>query len=191
MNLLSKILRLFSRKLAALFSLLRVVRLRLLYPGITIDFTTHIEKNCSIVCIKGGRLVISRSHISYGTSIVADERSFLSIDGTFIGRNCVITAKEKVIIHPQCLIAEMVVIRDQDHHIEFKNGHSQREAFKTAPIEIGEHVWVAAKATILKGVQIGQYSVIAASAVVTKSVPSHQVWGGIPATFIKEITRSD
>ena len=191
MNFFSKTLRFFSRKMAQLFSFLRVVNLRLLYPGITIDFTSHIEKNCSIVCVKGGRLIIRHSHISFGTSIVADEGSYLSIDRAFIGRNCVITAKEKVIINNQCLIAEMVVIRDQDHNTDVLHRNSQREEFKTAPVEIGEKVWVAAKATILKGVQILQFSVIAASAVVTKSIPPNQIWGGIPASFIKEITRTD
>ena len=182
------ILRLFSGKITALFSFFRVVRLRLLYPGITVDFATHIEKSCSIVCIKGGRLLIRQSHISFGTSIVADTGSYVSVESAFIGRNCVITAKEKVIIHRQCLVAEMVVIRDQDHRTGLQDGNSQRETFNTAPIEIEEHVWVAAKATILKGVHIGQYSVVAASAVVTKDIPPRQIWGGIPAQFIKEIT---
>jgi carbonic anhydrase/acetyltransferase-like protein (isoleucine patch superfamily) len=78
-----------------------------LYDGITIDFQTTVEKNCSIVCVKGGELIIIASKISSGTQIIADENSVLSIENSFIGRNCVITAKEKITIKKNCLIAEI------------------------------------------------------------------------------------
>ena len=191
MNFISKISRFILRKFHSVFYSLRIIKLKLLYPGITIDFKTRIESNCSIVCIKGGKLTISNSKISFGTNIIADTGGTLIIDESFIGRNCVITAKEKVIINKNCLIAEMVVIRDQNHITEVLNGENKREDFRTAPIEIGENVWIAAKATVLKGVRIGKFSVIAASAVVTKSVPPFQVWGGIPAKFIKDIATND
>ena len=158
--------------------------MKLLYPGIQLDFKTVIEKNCSIVCIKGGNLVISNSKISYGTSIVADAGSTLEIYQSFVGRNCVITSKDKVIINKNCLIAEMVVIRDQDHIID---GDSDlfTQKFQHAPVILDENVWVASKATILKGVTIGKNAVVAASAVVTSHIPPYEIWGGIPAKFIK------
>jgi acetyltransferase-like isoleucine patch superfamily enzyme len=150
-----------------------------------------IEKNCSIVCIKGGDLTILKSHISSGTNIIADTGSTLSINNSFIGRNCVITAKRKVIINKNCLIAEMVVIRDQDHIVNTGHESKTREDFSIAPIEIMENVWIASKATILKGVSIGDHSVVAASAVVTKNIPPRETWGGIPARFIKKIPSSE
>jgi acetyltransferase-like isoleucine patch superfamily enzyme len=93
--------------------------------------------------------------------------------------------------HQLCLIAEMVVIRDQDHKpgiINYKNG---KEEFITGPIEIEENVWIASKATILKGVHIGKSSVIAASSVVKKNIPASEIWGGIPAQFIKKEITTD
>ncbi len=187
MTFISKISRFILRQFHSVFYFLRIIKLKLLYPGITIDFKTRVESNCSILCIKGGKLIISNSKISFGTNIIADHGGILVIDQSFIGRNCVITAKEKVIINKNCLVAEMVVIRDQDHVTAILNGEHKREEFETAPVEIEENVWIAAKASILKGVQIGKFSVIAASAVVTRSVPPFQVWGGIPAKFIKEV----
>ena len=62
------------------------------------------------------------------------------------------------------------------------------ETTQTLKIEIEEGVWLASKSTVLKGVSIGKFSVIAASAVLTQSVPDFEVWGGIPAKFIKKIT---
>lgn len=187
MNLISKIFRFLFKQLNLLFSFLRILKLKLLYPGITIDFKSRVEKNCSIVCVRGGKLLISNSHISFGTQIIADEKGVLSIYNSFIGRNCVITSKEKVVINKNCLIAEMVVIRDQDHVANIFAENKTRDDFTIAPIEIKENVWIASKATVLKGVTIGEYSIIAASAVVINDIPSYEIWGGIPAKFIKKI----
>ena len=190
MNLLSKILRYLLNNSKLFLSFLHVLKLKFLYPGLTIDFKTKIENNCSIICIKGGRLTILNSHISAGTQIIADEKSVLEIHNSFIGRNCVITSKKEIIINNDCLIAEMVVIRDQDHIVDIFAENSSRENFNVAPIEIKEHVWIASKATVLKGVTIGKYSVVAASAVVIKEIPPFEVWGGIPAKFIKRMKPS-
>jgi len=191
MNFISKIFRFLFRQLGSLCSFARILKLKLLYPGITIDFKSKIENNCSIACIKGGNLTILKSHISAGTNIIADTGSVLSIYNSFVGRNCVITAKEKVIINKNCLIAEMVVIRDQDHKVDIDTDSKTREDFSIAAIDIKENVWIASKATVLKGVSIGKHSVVAASAVVTKEIPHYEIWGGIPAKFIKKIKSSE
>jgi hypothetical protein len=98
MSLISALLRLILRKLQSIFYVLRIIKLKLLFPGITIDFRSKIESHCSIICIKGGKLNILNTKISFGTKIVADTGSNLSINNTFIGRNCVITSKEKITI---------------------------------------------------------------------------------------------
>lgn len=56
----------------------------------------------------------------------------------------------------------------------------------TAPIKIGNGVWVGAEAYIGPGVTIGEGAVIAARSVVVKDVPAWTVVGGNPAKFIKE-----
>ena len=57
---------------------------------------------------------------------------------------------------------------------------------KTAPIKIGNGVWIGAEAYIGPGVTIGNGAVIAARAVVVKDVSAWTVVGGNPAKFIKE-----
>lgn len=54
------------------------------------------------------------------------------------------------------------------------------------PIKIGDHVWVGAGATVLKGVEIGDGAVVAAGAVVTKNVSPFSVVAGVPAKQIGE-----
>ncbi len=71
----------------------------------------------------------------------------------------------------------MVVIRDQYHSMIINNSNRETQNFNVAPIEIKENVWIASKATVLKGVTIAKNSIIAASAVVTKEVPPFEVWG--------------
>lgn len=54
------------------------------------------------------------------------------------------------------------------------------------PITIGHHVWIGTGATVLQGVNIGEGAVVAAGAVVTKDIPSYEIWGGVPAKFIRK-----
>lgn len=56
----------------------------------------------------------------------------------------------------------------------------------TAPIVIGNGVWIGAEAYVGPGVTIGDGAVIAARDVVVKDVPAWSVVGGNPAKFIKE-----
>lgn len=58
------------------------------------------------------------------------------------------------------------------------------------PIVIEDDVFIGTNCTIGKGITIGAHSIIAAGSVVTKSVPSNEVWGGNPATFIKKLDLS-
>lgn len=54
------------------------------------------------------------------------------------------------------------------------------------PIRIGHHCWIGTGAIVLQGVTIGDGAVVAAGAVVSKDIPSGEVWGGIPAKFIRK-----
>lgn len=56
---------------------------------------------------------------------------------------------------------------------------------------VGEYVVLFSNAVILPGVTIGDGAIVAAGAVVTCDIPAFEVWGGVPARFIKrrEVTR--
>lgn len=56
---------------------------------------------------------------------------------------------------------------------------------RTAPVTIGNDVWIGMRSIIMPGVNIGDGSVIGAGAVVTKDVPAYAIVGGVPAKVIK------
>uniref|UniRef100_UPI0035CBD425 acyltransferase n=1 Tax=uncultured Sphingomonas sp. TaxID=158754 RepID=UPI0035CBD425 len=57
------------------------------------------------------------------------------------------------------------------------------------PITIENGCWIGANATVLPGVQIAQGCVIAAGSIVTRDTDPHGIYGGVPASRIKDLLR--
>ena len=113
------------------------------------------------------------------------EQNLINIGSrTFIGRCCEINCSSTVSIGNDCLIASNTSIVDVAHEI-LPAGQLLNSTCFDRPIIIEDDVWIGTHCVILNGVTIGKGSVIAAGAVVTKSVPSYEIWGGVPARFIK------
>ena len=72
-------------------------------------------------------------------------------------------------------------------------GPSRRWAqpFTTAPIVIGDGVWIGAGVTILPGVTIGDGCVVAAGAVVTKDCLPHGLYFGNPARRLQDLSMEE
>lgn len=98
-----------------------------------------------------------------------------------IGRRCSIGDRteihcgDSVTIGDEVAIAWDCNILDRDYHAT--DGGIE----KTAPVHIGNRVWIGCRAIILKGVAIGDNAVIAAGSVVTKNVSSNTLVAGNPA----------
>ncbi len=60
---------------------------------------------------------------------------------------------------------------------------------KTAPVRIGDYVFVGTRSIICKGVTIGDRAIIAAGSVVVKDVSAGEIWGGNPAKFLKKLIK--
>lgn len=65
------------------------------------------------------------------------------------------------------------------------------ELSESAPIIIGDCVWIGAGCTILKGVTIGDGSIVARNSVVTKDVPAYTIVAGNPARPVKTLEKPD
>jgi acetyltransferase-like isoleucine patch superfamily enzyme len=140
-------------------------------------------KQCALKMSKNSTLIINGFvHAGPGVAIAIYDNAVLEL-----GNNVSINADSKLIcckhikIGDGSAISWDVEIRDSDCHSILA------EDFEVSkPIEIGGHVWIGSRATILKGVRIGSGAVIATGSVVTKDVPENCLVAGVPARIIKE-----
>ena len=102
-------------------------------------------------------------------------------DFVCVGPRAEIYCKGKVSIGSQVIVSQDSYICTASHDIS-----SPMMNLLTKPIKIGSNVWIAAKATLLPGVEVGEGAVVGACAVVAKNVPAWSVVVGNPARVVKQ-----
>lgn len=119
-----------------------------------------LKNGCYIEIIRGGRLTIHNGAANVGLTIMCSQEITIG-EGVRIGRN--------------------VSIRDWNgpHVIVSPSYHN------SAPVHIGNRVWLCTGCSIMPGVSIGEGSVIGANSVVTRNIPPHSLAVGSPAKVIK------
>ncbi len=60
-------------------------------------------------------------------------------------------------------------------------------ALSLEPIRVGAGCWLAARVTVLPGVEIGPGSIIAAGALVNKNIPANVLAAGVPAKALRNL----
>lgn len=108
-----------------------------------------------------------------------------------MGKNCWCTgghysASKRISVGEHTLIGKGVTILDSDLH-QVDN----LSEVKTAPVNIGSHVWITSYVTILKGVTIGDHCIISTGSIVNQDVPDHSLVAGAPARVIQKISDRD
>lgn len=98
----------------------------------------------------------------------------------------VIVCEQRVSIGERVWMGANSTILDTDFH-PLDPQHRQRAPLdgKTAPVTIGDDVFIGMNALILKGVTVGAGAVIGAGAVVTHDVPAGAVVAGNPARVVR------
>lgn len=102
----------------------------------------------------------------------------------------VICAARSVRIGARCLIGADVMIFDTDFHNHEAAGRRYsmpRWSEISAPVSIGNDVFIGTRSIISKGVSIGDGAIIAAGSVVTSAVPANAIYGGVPARQIGQV----
>lgn len=122
--------------------------------------------------------------VDYGCNITLGANSLINM-------NCTLLDTGKITIGENTLIAPDVKIYTAVHLIEagerIYTDESGKTAIRTqtAPVVIGNNVWIGGGAIILPGVTIGDNTVIGAGSVVTKSIPANAVACGNPCAVKK------
>jgi acetyltransferase-like isoleucine patch superfamily enzyme len=104
-------------------------------------------------------------------------------NNVFIGYGSEFNIRVGIEIGNDCLIASGSKFIDHDHGID-KNELMRKQHGPESSIKIADDVWIGCNVTVLKGVEIGKGAVVGANAVVTKSIPSYEIWAGVPAKKI-------
>ena len=147
--------------------------------------------------------VVFGDHVSVysGCSFAVQKDGKCTVGDFTLLNGAIVMAEELIEIGSHCLISWGVGIADSDFHplepaqrlvdsralAPFFKDRPPRPKLRTAPVKIGDNVWIGMNAVILKGVTIGDNSVVAAGAVVTKSVPANTIVAGNPAVEVKKL----
>lgn len=102
-------------------------------------------------------------------------------EDTIIGDHVFLDGRASLKIGNHVDIASDVMIYNSEHDI-----NSEDFQAVTAPVEIGDYVFIGPRAIILPGVKIGKGAIVAAGAVITKDVTDFTIVGGVPAEVIGE-----
>ena len=137
----------------------------------------RLDKDSTFICEGDFKLF-------QGASIYVAPGAKLVLHGgwSFLNTNSTLNCFHHIEIGKGCSISDNVCIADSDSH--YIVGQKDKS---TAPIIIGDHVWIGKNVIVLKGVTVGDGAVVGAGAVVTKDVPSNTVVAGNPAKPIKTI----
>lgn len=126
-------------------------------------------------------------YVDYGDNIYIGNNTEINMNCTFlddnkiiIGKNCLIAPNVQIYtaFHPKNVTERLGEIK-QDGTFEFCKTY-------TAPVIIGDNVWIGGGVIILPGVTIGNNVVIGAGSVVTKNIPDNKIAYGNPCRVIKE-----
>jgi maltose O-acetyltransferase len=128
------------------------------YGRVLIEGGTGILVSDRVVFLKG--MLPTELRCAPGAEIVIGTR-------TLFNYGVSIVSERAIRIGSRCRIGSLVQIRDDDGR-------------RTAPVVIGDDVWLAHGALIEPGVTVGDGSVVAAGAVVTVSVPPRMLAFGNP-----------
>ncbi|CZF80173.1 acyltransferase [Grimontia marina] len=103
-----------------------------------------------------------------------------------VGEGCYLSSRERgtsLVIGERCMLSRNVKMMTSDGHDILMDTLRVNQA---KSIKIGDHVWLADCAVILKGCSIGDDSVVGINSVVTKNIPGKCIAAGNPARVIKD-----
>lgn len=140
--------------------------------------------------------MLEKFQLGEGTKLERDVSVWLSCDAgsdprlemgrqVYIGRNSYIGAFQAISIGDQVMIGAYSYITSANHKFTDRNVPIMSQGYTGDPITISSGAWLGTHVVVLPGVTIGVGAIVAAGSVVNKDIPPYEIWGGVPARFIK------
>ncbi len=123
-----------------------------------------------------GKIVIKgKATFSRGIQLIVGSKGCLEIGSDFrCNANCIINVGNQISFGNDCLLSWNIMILDGDgHKIYFIDDSSMK--MKKKQISVGNHVWICANSTILKGATIADNSIVAAGTTVSKELSQKNI----------------
>lgn len=145
-----------------------------------VQWPGRFHRESHLVLRRGGTLHVEGDFSIYsGATVTIGEGAQLSLGSGYINGDASLSCFVDVRIGDGVAIGpELMLIDDDRHQLSGTRGTA-------GAISIGNHAWLGSRVTVLKGVTIGDGAVVAAGSVVTKDVHADELWGGVPARFIR------
>jgi acetyltransferase-like isoleucine patch superfamily enzyme len=166
----------FSLYIRSFFAALHILAARLFNPrGIHSSPIQDISISTRLTTSGGGKLFLKK-HIHTRRNVVLEaDGGIIEIgEGCFFNNGCMVVAKERVTVGKNTSFGPNVMLYDHDHDI-----HSEKEihdsGYVTAPIVIGDNVWVGANSVILRGSVLGKGCVVGAGSLIRGIHPPNSV----------------
>ncbi len=126
-------------------------------------------------------------YVDYGENIYFGNNCEVNMNCTFLDDN-------RIVIGDNALIAPGVQIYTAFHATNPRDRYGEPKAdgsfpflkTLTAPVHIGNDVWIGGGSILLPGVTIGDNVVVGAGSVVTKDIPSGKIAFGNPCRVIRD-----
>jgi maltose O-acetyltransferase len=151
-------------------------------PGSDAPYSLGSKKIRRLLCKGIFKKAGKNLNVEHG-AFFASGRDIEIGDNSGLGLNCRVTGPLK--IGNDVMIGPDVMIFTQNHETSRLDIPMRLQTAPKRKVEIGDDVWVAARAIILPGIKINKGAIIGAGAIVTKDVPEYAVVGGNPARIIK------
>lgn len=123
--------------------------------------------------IEGRPFVHQRAHIQFPWNLTLGDMACL-------GDGANLYTLGKIEIGPWAIIAQEAYLSTGTHDFG-----DLSVPLQTAPIKVGGHAFVAARAFIMPGVTIGERTVVGACSVVTRDLPGDVICAGNPCRVLK------
>ena len=105
----------------------------------------------------------------------------------FLGMGCWVHAHGEIVLEDGVQIGPYAVLVAGDH--TRTDGSYRFGPPSLAPIRVCRGAWIAAHATVTKGIVIGRGALLGANSVATHDIPPFAMAGGVPARVVREQTR--